>query len=128
VSREIGADAVDHSPFVDLDAFRLEMREAGIEEVVEPTVQAYLQEVPDRVRTLEKALEAGDLEGVARAAHAMKSAAGVIRARTFSQMLGRLELAGYDGDAEAVVTIWEQARNEGQAVADFLRQEVESEG
>jgi len=54
-----------------------DLSEATGEDVLRKLVEAFLSELPRRVTALKAALEAGDLNAVARAAHAMRSAAGL---------------------------------------------------
>lgn len=105
---------------VDLEGFRTEMREAEVEEVVPVTLDTYREEAVEHKARLEEAVAAGDPTAIAHAAHAMKSAAGAIKAGFLADLLLELESAGKSGSLGATRTLIEPVRTEFAAVLGFL--------
>ena len=118
-SEEEGSEG---GPTVLLDLFRETMREAGIESVVDSAVSIYLSEIPVRMAALEKAVEEGDLAGVERAAHALKSGSRNIRADRFGEVLEKMEKAGGGGMMEEVAELLPKVRGDFRAVRDYLNE------
>ncbi|MCK5229389.1 MAG: response regulator, partial [Desulfobulbaceae bacterium] len=118
-SEEEGSEG---GPTVLLDLFRETMREAGIESVVDSAVSIYLSEIPVRMAALEKAVEEGDLAGVERAAHALKSGSRNIRADRFGEVLEKMEKAGGGGMMEEVAELLPKVREDFRAVRDYLNE------
>src|SRR5690242_16196811 len=96
------------APPVDLVAFRASMREAGIEEIVESTLELWVQEAPAKFEHLRAAVSDADLQAAASAAHALRSSSSVICANAFVEVLTTLEAAGYAGDRERVAALFEE--------------------
>jgi two-component system, sensor histidine kinase and response regulator len=105
---------------VDLDAFRTTMREAGAEEAVDGIVAMFAQTAPERVEALVAALEAGDADGIARAAHAFKSAAGTIGARALAQLLAEIEQAARESRVEVALGSLARLRDEVKVILEYL--------
>ena len=84
---------------VDLAAFTRSMRDAGVGEIVDETLRAYLQDSPGCILRLKEAMASGDSEGVGKAAHAFKSSSAAIGATGLATLLGRMESAGKTGEA-----------------------------
>jgi two-component system sensor histidine kinase/response regulator len=109
-------------PPVFLEEFRIAMREAGIESVVDAAVEAYLSETPGRMRALEEALAAEDLRAVEREAHGMKSGSRNIRADHFGDLLEEVEQAGKDGREADVRAAFPDLRVAFRQVLHFLNE------
>jgi len=107
-------------PPVDVEGFRALMREAGVEEVVSVTLEIFRSEAPGRMEAVRQAGQAEDLEGLARAAHALKSAAGNIRARPLHRLLERAESAARHGDGPGAVALLPQLERAFDQVMTFL--------
>ena len=105
---------------VDLEGFRAEMREAEVEEVVPLTLDTYREEAIDHLTRLEEAVAAEDSAATAKVAHAMKSAAGAIKATYLAELLLELECAGKNGTLEPIHALIEPVRTEINAVLGFL--------
>ena len=105
---------------VHLEAFRAVMREAGIEEVVEPSISAFLDDAPSRMEELASALDAADPQRVAAVAHALKSGCRNLRADDLADLLEELERAGTGADMEAAGRLAETVRSEYHRVEAFL--------
>src|SRR2546425_11640612 len=66
---------------VDLEAFRSTLREAGAEEAVDSILDTFARQSPERMAVLVAALTGRVAPDVARAAHALRGAAGPIGGR-----------------------------------------------
>jgi two-component system, sensor histidine kinase and response regulator len=66
--------------------------------VLAEVIQMYLDEVPQHVAALERALASGDGPGLGRAAHALKSASFNVGAKGIGELCRRLEKQGKAGD------------------------------
>ena len=105
---------------VDLEGFRASMRAAGIEEIVEPTLQVFREEAGTTFEKLAEAVAQRDTEGVRAAAHSLKSSTGNIWARGVSSMLERMEHAAETGDMDAITSTFGEVQAEFERVMDFL--------
>jgi len=108
-------------PPVDLEGFRAVMREAGVEEVVDSTLEIYVDDAPGIFASIAGAVEASDADAVRKAAHSLKSASGNIRAHRLYQMLQAMENAGKAGDVDVARTAFPELKGEFEAVMEFLR-------
>lgn len=105
---------------IDIAGFRAEMREAGVEEVVESTLEVFAREAPGVYARLEAASAAGDARSAAAAAHALKSASANVWAHDLAETLGRIEASGRQGDAAQVHELLGELRPRFVAVMDYL--------
>jgi two-component system, sensor histidine kinase and response regulator len=105
---------------VDLEGFRALMRDAGVEEVVDTTVDIYMEESPVIFAALEAAVTAGDSDGARRRAHSLKSSSGNIRANRLYQLLQAMEMLGRDADPEGARSALPELRAEFDAVMAYL--------
>jgi len=85
-------------PVVDLAGLRRSLEDAGAGDATDALVGTFVGDAGGRMRDVEAAVAAADAAGVARAAHAYKSAAGTIGAKSLAELLRRLEAAGKAGD------------------------------
>lgn len=90
----------DGGPPVELERFRAFMREAGIEPMVEGTLEVYLRESAQRVQRIHDALAAGQLPLVEGEAHAFKSGSLNVWAVDLAHLLDRVEQAAARGDLQ----------------------------
>lgn len=111
----------DAGPPVDLEGFRSIMRDAGVEEVVDTTVEIYVEEAPEIFDALRAAAESGRLAEVRAQAHSLKSSSGNIRATGLADHMRRLERAATDGDGPRVAESMAAATREFEAVMAYLR-------
>ena len=109
-------------PPIDLDAFRLSMQAAGIEEIVEPTLAMFAEESGGLVAAITEAVAAGDAETARRAAHALKGSAGNVRARELSRTAESIEEAAEQGALDSLPALVDAARTEHESVVTYLRQ------
>jgi HPt (histidine-containing phosphotransfer) domain-containing protein len=92
-------------PPVDLDEFCSAMRDAGIEEIIEPMLDLFATEAAKAMEVITAAMAVGDLDALGRAAHSMKSSAGNIRAKPLAAALQELETAAVEGNRAAVARL-----------------------
>ena len=110
-----------HDAPVDLDAFRREMRAAGVEEAVDAILDTFVQSASDRIAALAAALVAGGAAEIERAAHAFKSSAGTIGAKRLAELLQQVEAAAEAGDIELARALGERFKAESAAVTAYVR-------
>jgi HPt (histidine-containing phosphotransfer) domain-containing protein len=110
----------DNAPPVDIACFRSSLEEAGIGEVVEPTLDLFLQDLPPRMAALDAALEGGDPDEVGAAAHALKSSSANVRATGLAELLARLEDDARAGELAAADEFGIRIRDEAQRVREYL--------
>lgn len=65
---------------VDLERFRADLSEAGVEEMLGDLLATFAEDAPIRFAALKQAARDRDPKAIERAAHAFKSGAGTIRA------------------------------------------------
>ena len=106
-----------------LAEFRRTMREAGAEDVVDSILDLFAEDAPVRLAALNGAVDSGQCEEIARAAHAFKSPAGAIGARGLESMLLDMELAGEAGAIDQARTAFDRVRPEVESVLQHLRLE-----
>ena len=117
---DTAADAAVASPPVALDRFRATMREAGAEEAVDAAIALYLDDAPQRMERLGKAVADADVAEIGSTAHSFKSASAMIGADSLAELLKKIEQAGEDGSAERAAECIEGARREHKAVLAYL--------
>jgi len=110
-------------PAVDLEGFREQMREAGVEEIVPQIVIAFRTDLPRRAREIEEAVERGELERVLTSAHSLRSAAGSVHAHRLHALLRELEQAAADGAQDRMAPLGASIRGEIARVSEELAQE-----
>lgn len=101
---------------VDVERFRAELREAGVEEMIGDLLETFVQDAPVRFAALERAMQGGDSKEIETAAHAFKSGAGTIRATFLADILLEIEMAGRTGHLEMAGDLIEPMRSEYRAV------------
>ena len=108
------------APCIDVDRFRADLAEAGVEEMIGDLLDTFAQDCPGRMAALELAVQEQDFKAIESAAHAFKSGAGTVRATFLADCLGRAEAAARAGDLESVGGLLVQIRTECQAVLHEL--------
>jgi len=89
-----------------------ELQIEGEEDVVAQLVRAYLQDLPERLGTIQTAVQNGDASAIEMAAHALKAASGSIGALQVARICRLLEHAGAEGaldDTPALLDAFEVA-------------------
>jgi HPt (histidine-containing phosphotransfer) domain-containing protein len=98
--------AADYGGGTVIDAGTVDtLRELGGEDdpgLLLELIELFLDDAAERMKTLSAAWDGGDLETVARSAHALKSASANIGALPFSGSCKDVELCAKDGQDEAV--------------------------
>jgi two-component system sensor histidine kinase/response regulator len=117
-----------HPAPVDLDQFRLTMREAGAEEAVDSILDTFLAAAPQRLAELTAAGARDDGAAIAAAAHAFKSAAGSILARALASRLDEAEQAARAGDLTSARAHLAAARAEAETVIAYLQEASSNRG
>jgi HPt (histidine-containing phosphotransfer) domain-containing protein len=107
-------------PPIDVDGFRALMRDSGMEEIVEPTLELYAQEATRLFADLSAAVASGDLHRVRSLAHLLRGSAGNIRAVALSEILQTIESAAQDRDLDTVAGLFERVREEHESVMAHL--------
>lgn len=107
---------------VDIDGFRASMRQAGVEEVVDMTLEVYVEEAARLFADLEEAVAENDTEAARAAAHSLKSSSGNIWAMGVAELFARMELAASQQDQAAVDSTFAELRPEFEQVMSFLAQ------
>jgi HPt (histidine-containing phosphotransfer) domain-containing protein len=112
----MGNSRVDLVPHVDIERFRADLREGGVEEMLGILLDTFVQDCPGRFAALEQAVQDGTAKTIESAAHAFKSGAGTVRATVLADGLREIEATGRSGKLEAVPELLEQIRSEYLAV------------
>ncbi len=106
---------------LDLESFRVTMREAGAEDAVDGILDTFVNTTDERLQALTDGMDAGEPEAIAKAAHAFKSAAGAIGAQRLAGVLLEIEQAGRAGAVELARSRLALARNETAAAVRGVR-------
>jgi HPt (histidine-containing phosphotransfer) domain-containing protein len=97
---------------VDVERFRADLREAGVEEMIGTLLDTFVEDAPRRFAALEQATKSQDAKAVEAAAHAFKSGAGTIRATSLADLLAQVETAARTGRLDIVSDLLETIRYE----------------
>ena len=103
-------------PRVDVERFRADLSEAGVEDMLDALLGTFAQDCPGRLAALEQAVLGGKANEIVSAAHALKSGAGTVRATFLADCLGKTETAARAGYLDSVSGLLDQIRSECQAV------------
>jgi HPt (histidine-containing phosphotransfer) domain-containing protein len=109
-----------HAPHVDLARLRTDLREAGVEDIIETLLKTFVEDAPPRFGALERAVREGNPKAVESAAHAFKSGAATIRATVLAEGLAQAEATGRAGNLESMSALLEHIREEYLAVVSEL--------
>jgi HPt (histidine-containing phosphotransfer) domain-containing protein len=104
------------SPRINVERFRADLREGGVEEMLGLLLETFVQDCPGRLAALEQAVVQENAKMIESAAHAFKSGAGTVHATVLADRLRQVEAAGHSGDLSSVVGLLEQVRAECLAV------------
>lgn len=106
---------------VDVDGFRASMREVGVEEIVEETLEVFVDEAQRIFADLSAAVVAGDVQTLRVSAHTLKSSSGNVWAHDLAALLRDVEAAaGGGGDLASATEIFRRAEPEYEAVISYL--------
>jgi HPt (histidine-containing phosphotransfer) domain-containing protein len=101
---------------VDVERFRAELSEAGVEEMLGPLLATFVEDAPVRFAALERAVASGDAKAIETASHAFKSGAGTIHATVLATELAAAEIAARGGHLESISCLFVEIRSEHLAV------------
>jgi HPt (histidine-containing phosphotransfer) domain-containing protein len=121
-SAPVPAQLQPPSPVPAVDREQLLMRLGGDEELLIEVVDLFLVDCPVRLSAIKTAVDARDAEGIRKAAHALKGAAGNLSAARLVAATQTLERIGADGRLEATQAAWRLLAVEASATIDALRQ------
>jgi len=113
----VAAGANDAVP-VDLDALRA--RVDGDDQLLQEVIAMFLNDCPQRLAALQRAVEAGDADAIRVAAHAIKGAAGNLAAMPLFNAASTLERLGVESRLEPAKAAWRQLRAEATRVVSVL--------
>ena len=111
------------TPPVDLEGFRMTLREAGAEQALYSIIDTFVRQAPDRLAALASAVTSGTGDDIAKAAHVYRGAAATIGARELAGLLETVETTARAGDVEHARETFERVSPIAHAVTDYLRQQ-----
>ena len=100
------------------------MRDAGIENAVDEMLETFLADLPARLAAIRDAAESESSERTTTAAHALKSAAMMVRANSLGHLLEVLETTGREGNVDQLKSRAEDAISEARRVCDQLQRHL----
>jgi signal transduction histidine kinase/DNA-binding response OmpR family regulator len=109
------------APPVDLEGFRMTLREAGAEQALYSIVDTFVRQASDRLAALASAVASGTSDQIAKAAHVYRGAAATIGARELAGLLERVENTARAGDVEQAKEAFESVTPLAHEVIDYLR-------
>ncbi|MEX2318109.1 MAG: response regulator [Pirellulales bacterium] len=119
------------NPAAGLSAFNREEslhRVGGSADILKELVALFSDECPKQMDRIEQAYREGDLPGMARAAHALKSSVAIFASQAAHGAALRLEMMGRDGDASEFAEAWENLQREVDRLKAALAAECKVEG
>src|SRR5467141_903653 len=111
------------APPVDLEGFRMTLREAGAEQALYSIVDTFVRQAPDRLAALAAATATGSGADMAKAAHVFRGASATIGARELAELLERIETSARAGEIEDAQDVFERVSPLTHLVIDYLRQQ-----
>jgi HPt (histidine-containing phosphotransfer) domain-containing protein len=108
---------------VDLEGFRMTLREAGAEQALYSIVDTFVRQAPDRLAALAAVATRGDGAEMAKAAHVFRGAAATIGARELAELLERVETTARAGEIEVARQTFELVSPVAHNVTEYLRQQ-----
>ncbi len=105
---------------VDIEGFRASMRQAGVEEVVDMTLEVYVEEATRLFSDLSEAVDERDTDTIRAAAHSLKSSSGNIWALQAAELFRRMEDAAAQQDQASVDEVFALLRPEFESVMAYL--------
>src|SRR5438876_2032505 len=111
------------TPPVDLEGFRMTLREAGAEQALYSIIDTFVRQAPDRLAALAGAVTSGTGDDIAKAAHVYRGAAATIGARALAELLEHVETTARAGEIEAARETFERVSPVAHDVTEYLRQQ-----
>ncbi len=96
----------------------------GDVEMTTPILEAFLEDIPQRIQSLREALAAGDAAGVEYQAHAIKGAAAVVGGEALREVASVMEVAGRGGDVATAASQLPAFEARFDRLQDALNQEL----
>jgi CheY-like chemotaxis protein len=119
----VSAPIPNSVPPVDLDGFRMMLREAGAEEALYSVLDTFLRSAPDRLAAIATAATSGTATDIVKAAHAFRGAAATIGARELADVLAHVEKTARAGELDTAREACERVGQVAHSVIDYLRQQ-----
>ena len=88
-------------------------------------VDLFLVDTPDRMESLNAALESKDAKALEEAAHALKSSCGNLGAMGLSVLFTEIEMKGRQSDLEGALPLVGRSVEEFKRVEQALKSEIE---
>ncbi|MCU0587956.1 MAG: Hpt domain-containing protein [Syntrophobacteraceae bacterium] len=88
-------------------------------------IQAFIDKTPGLLQQISSALEAGDVEGVFRGAHSLKSSSAMVGAMRLSETCRQLEAVGRRGSLDGAVELFASIQADFHRVSLALAQWTE---
>ena len=104
----------------DVEGFHSSMKQAGAEDAVREILDAFVADAPARSAAIAAAVASGQAGEIQSAAHAFKSAAGAIGARSLAALLSELEVAGRENHLTDSASLAAGVQREVDAVIAYL--------
>jgi len=124
IRREEFLSKVENLPLPQLlaiDRLGVMSRCDGDEKFVKELWKLFVEDAPDKIEGLKKALESRDCNLLNKQAHSLKSASGTIGAMELADICSQIEIAAKDGNIEMCNRIYEKLEYEFNRVATVLR-------
>jgi HPt (histidine-containing phosphotransfer) domain-containing protein len=115
-------EGASNEPPIDMDAFRRDMQEQDLEDLIDELIEAFVGDASSRFDALQAAVESADAEDIRSAAHAYKSAATTMQAHRLANLLQQTENAGHEGNVAKAVELLPALKSEHEAVLAQLTQ------
>jgi HPt (histidine-containing phosphotransfer) domain-containing protein len=107
------------------DLESLKARYEGHEELFKNMVSMFLQQAPEELDKLQRALDHSDLAGAAKASHGLVGMCSVFGKTKLIEYGSELEETAHNNDAENAVALFQKLREEMSSVLAVLSREVE---
>ena len=117
-------EAIDHSALASLR----ELQEEDEPDIVSEVCSLFVKHAPERLSSIEQAIESGDAKGLLMAAHSLKSSSAYIGAMRLSSLSKELELMGRTGALEGAKEKAEALVAEYSRVINALDAEIKAAG
>ncbi|MBF0528201.1 MAG: PAS domain S-box protein [Deltaproteobacteria bacterium] len=96
----------------------------GDHELARDLIKTFLDDTPDRIETLKKCIDNGDLSGAVIQAHSIKGAAASLSFGTLQDISLKMELAGRKGDLAGMAAYLPELREKFAQLQETLPKEI----
>jgi HPt (histidine-containing phosphotransfer) domain-containing protein len=101
------------------------LQEEGKEDLLKKVIMIFLNDSPERLRELRKAVNSGDAPSVNRIAHTIKSSCANLGALNLSSLFKAMEALSRNNSIEQAPDLLSQIETEFKAVEAALRAELD---